>query len=95
MSKDLFEQIREKEYYDVFGIDMQDGNLLEYLLRTSAIPAHIEEEIWDRLNANVISQEECDNIIEYLKANQRDPIRDGFSYNATDIKYKLNKLKKE
>ena len=89
MSKDLFEQIREKEFYEVFGLNYNDGCYLETLLQTSAISPHIEWEIERRLYAGVLTQDEGEKIIEFLQQNQRDPIRDGFNYQQGDIKRKL------
>ena len=89
MSKELFEQIREAEFYELFGLDYNDGSLLESLLLTSAIQPELEREIHQRFYAGVLSQEEGERIIEYLKNNQRDPISGGFNYQAEDIKYKL------
>ena len=70
MSKELFEQIREKEFYDLFGLDYEEGCLLEKLLLNSAIPIELEREIHQRFYNNCLTKEEGENIIEYLKQNQ-------------------------
>ena len=93
MSKELFEQVREQEYYDIFGLDYNDGSVLESLLLTSVIQVELERQIYSRFYKGLLTQEEGERIIEYLAKNQRNPITDGFNYQAKDIENKLKNNK--
>ncbi len=66
-------------------------NLIEGLLRTAALPL----EVFDKLEREVdsgIGEITAMCIIKYLKENQRDHIRGGFSYSQTDISSKLSEF---
>ena len=89
MSKDEFFKQRQRDYEELFGLSMQDGNRLEWLLMNAAIPAERERIIWNELYNGVLDDERGKEIIEYLEANQRDPIAGGFNYQQRDIKWKL------
>lgn len=92
MSKELFGELMEKDFYDAFGLEYEKGNVIESLLYSSAIPVRLERLLWRRLYVNAFTDQEADNVIEYLQNNQLDPINAGKNYTQTDIK---NKLKNE
>lgn len=93
VSKEEFLKQREQEFYEVFGLDYDYGSVLESLLLTSAIPIEIERDIWRNLYQNRYTQEEGENVIEYLSQNQRDDIGGGFNYQMKDINKKLKNEK--
>ena len=65
-------------------------SLIESLVSRANI-SHEEREttVTDSLNYNVV---EAHDKIEYLMANQLDPITSGFSYSQTEIKKSINEL---
>lgn len=93
MSKEQYEQQRQREFDELFGLSYEDGNYLEWLLRNSAIPHEKEREIHQMLYSNSLTEEYGMELIEYLENNQRDPISGGFTYQQKDIKYKLKQTK--
>lgn len=92
MGKDEFFDMRSREMDDLFGMSIEDGNRIEWLLMNAAIPVEKERMIWRGLYHNYIMHEEAQEIIDYLEQNQRDPIQGGFNYQQKDIKWKLKNL---
>lgn len=77
--------------YD-FPMSYGQGNMIEGLLMSCAIPEKAERQIYSALQKGDMTQGQANDCIEYLQQNQRDAISSGASYSQTDIK---NKLKKE
>lgn len=93
MSKDAFEQWQNEDISKIEYASYEDMNRLEWLLRNSAISENLEREIYQRLNTNSYTKDQCEKEIEYLEQNQIDPISAGNTYQAKDIKNKLKQLK--
>lgn len=79
----------DNEDYD-FPASFEQGNMIESLLMSSAIPQKRELEIHRALHANEFTQKRATACIEYLQENQVDPISAGNHYNMGDIKNKLS-----
>lgn len=78
--------------YD-FPASFEQGNYIESLLMSSAIPEKTEREIYRALHDNEFTSKRAKECIEYLKDNQVDPIASGKTYNQGDIKAKLESFK--
>ena len=85
------EQIEDKDFYEVFGIDYDTGSLIEKLLQNSAINERLERVLFQRLYSNTISETDGEKIIEYLYQNQINPITSGNTYQMSDIKRQFKK----
>lgn len=75
--------------YD-FPASFEQGNLIESLMLSSAIPEQREREIHQRLHAGDFTQSQAKECISYLEENQLDPTSTG-NYSQTDISKRLNK----
>ena len=62
--------------------------LIDSLLETSILPNKQYKILYDRMKF-FISEGQAEELIVYLKENQRDNIDGGFNYSASDIKDKL------
>lgn len=78
--------------YD-FPASFEQGNMIESLLMSAAIPEKVEREIHQTLYGGDFTQKRAKKCIEYLQENQTDPIQSGNNYNMTDVKNKLSKEK--
>ena len=81
----------DNEDYD-FPASFEQGNYIENLLISAAIPEKVEREIYQTLHANDFTQKRAAECIQYLQDNQRDPVASGDNYQPTDI---VKKLKNE
>jgi len=77
--------------YD-FPASFEQGNYIESLLISAAIPEKAEREIHRTLHDNQFTTKRAAECIEYLLENQLDPISSGHNYQAGDI---IKKLKEE
>lgn len=84
----------DNQDYD-FPATYEQGNMIESLLMSAAIPEKVEREIYRTLHDNGFTQKRASECIEYLEANQVDPISSGKHYNQGDIKAKLEGLKEK
>lgn len=97
-SSDYYLKMKEQEFMELFGdmdtsaLTYQQGNYIERLLNSSAIPEKKEREIYRALHSESFSYEEAIECIEYLQQNQRDIVDGGFNYQAKDIEHKLKKF---
>lgn len=82
-------KIEEKDFYNAFGLEYEKGSVMESLLMNCCLPDTISSLIWRRLFEGLFTDDEADEIIEYLKDNQLDRIESGFNYSQTDIQNKL------
>lgn len=78
--------------YD-FPATYEQGNMIESLLMSAAIPEKVEREIYKTLHDNGFTQKRASECIEYLESNQLDPIDSGKYYNQGDIQKKLSELR--
>lgn len=83
--------IESKDFYNVFGIDYDTGNIIERLLNNCSINAELERVLFQRLYSNTLTDEDAEKIIEYLYQHQINPVKGGNRYQAKDI---VNELKK-
>lgn len=82
----------DNQDYD-FPASFEQGNYIETLLLSSAIPEKVEQEIYRALHNNEFTQSKAKDCIEYLLEHQRDNIDGGGNYSQTDIQKKLTSLK--
>ena len=83
--------IESKDFYDVFGIDYDTGNIIERLLNNSCINVDLERVLFQRLYSDTLTEEDAEKVIEYLYKHQINPIKGGNRYQAKDI---INELKR-
>lgn len=74
--------------YD-FPASFEQGNIIESLLLSCAIPIEREREIHQRLHAGDFTQKQAAECIKYLEDHQQNPIDAGKTYNAGDIQKTL------
>lgn len=78
----------DNQDYD-FPATYEQGNMIEGLLMSAAIPEKVEREIYRALHGNEFTQKRAEECIEYLKENQTDPVASGNYYNQGDIQTKF------
>ena len=98
-SKEQYRKMKEAEFIDLFGegeIDFSEpmtynqGNVIERLLKGSAITEGREREIHNALYNQTFNQFEAQECIDYLFKNQLDPVLSGNAYYSQgDIKNTL------
>lgn len=82
----------DNQDYD-FAATYEQGNYIESLLMSAAIPEKQEREIYNTLHNNDFTSKRAAKCIEYLLEHQQDPIDAGKTYQQRDITKKLNELK--
>lgn len=78
-----------------FPMTYEQGNYIDTLLITAAIPEEREREIYQASQSHNTTQSEAREIIDYLKENQRDRIDSGDNYQATHVVNKLGTFKEK
>ena len=76
-----------------FPMNYNQATYIESLLMTSAIPEPKEREIYQAMATDDYSSKQAQEVIKYLKENQRDPVASGDHYNMGDIQNKLTSFK--
>lgn len=84
----------DNEDYD-FPLSYEQGNYIESLLMSSAIPNERENEIYRALHNGDMKSKEAGECIEYLLEHQQDPIDAGKHYQQGDIQNKLSSFKEK
>lgn len=84
----------DNEDYD-FPASYEQGNRIESLLMSAAIPEKVEREIYRALHDNEFTSKRAQEAIDYLYENQADHIDGAKNYTQTDIKNKLQGLKEK
>lgn len=84
----------DNQDYD-FPATYEQGNIIEGLLMSAAIPEKVEREIYRTLHDNQFTQKRAQECIEYLEANQADHIDGAKNYNQGDIQKKLAQMKEQ
>ena len=82
----------DNQDYD-FPASYEQGNQIESLLMSAAIPEKTERQIYRALHDNEFTSKRASEAIAYLSDNQADHIDGGKTYNQGDIKRKLEGLK--
>jgi len=85
-------EIRNETAYPVNTeqLDTEKISYIQFLLQATSIGEQEVIEIENEISEDKISNTRLDEIIQYLKNNQVDPISQGESYSQTDIQKKLN-----
>lgn len=78
-----------------FPMSYEQGNYIDSLMITAAIPPEREREIYQASQDSETTQKQAKEIITYLKENQRDPIASGDHYNAGQTIDKLESFKEK
>lgn len=88
--KNDFIELRMSYIDELYDADPNKLDRIEGLLKTAAIQHELKEELYRELKG-AIDTERAEELLEYLYANQVDPISGGLNYSQNDIKNKLNK----
>lgn len=90
----FLEPLQDSEYYDFFGAEYHELEMVENLLKHANVTEKEKEILYKRLQIDAFTTTEAIKLIEYLSVNQIDRIKSGFFYTQTDIKIKLKQWKK-
>lgn len=93
MITSLLDKVYDSDFYDFFGAEYHELEMIENLLKYAIVSEKEKEMLYNRLKIDAFTSEEAIKVIEYLSLNQVDRIKAGYYYTQTDIKLKLKQWK--
>ena len=86
--KNDFIELRMSYIDELYDADPNKLDRIEGLLKTAAIQHELKEELYRELKG-AIDTERAEELLEYLYANQVDPITGGNNYGYSDAQKKI------